>query len=99
MVMGSCLCLIFLCSFRLIIFILIRYVATIAMEAFYDEAQLKIAFKHCYENARRQNGGSVSSKRLKNEWVYPFSIFVSKTLTLNVSQWNFLPNTSMTLYI
>ena len=44
--MGSCLCLILRCSFR-IIFILIRYVATIAMEAFYDEAQLKIAFKHC----------------------------------------------------
>ena len=38
------LCLIFRCSFR-IIFILIRYVATIATEAFYDEGQLKIAFK------------------------------------------------------
>ena len=36
----------FLLFFR-IIFILLRYVAAIAMEAFYDEAQLKIAFKHC----------------------------------------------------
>ena len=35
------------CSFR-IIFILIFYVATIAMKAFYDEA-LRIDFKHCYE--------------------------------------------------
>ena len=35
------------CSFR-IIFILIRYVATISMKAFYDEA-LRIAFKHCYD--------------------------------------------------
>ena len=35
------------CSFR-IIFILIRYVATIAMKAFYDEA-LRIAFKQCYD--------------------------------------------------
>ena len=34
-------------SFR-IIFILIRCVATIAMEAFYDEA-LRNAFKHCYD--------------------------------------------------
>ena len=32
-----------------IIFILIRHVATIAMEAFYDEAELKIAFGHCYD--------------------------------------------------
>ena len=46
-VMGSCLCLFLRCSFR-IIFILIRYVATIAMKAFYDEA-LRIAFKHCYD--------------------------------------------------
>ena len=30
-----------------IIFILIGYVATITMKAFYDEALLKIAFKHC----------------------------------------------------
>ena len=36
-VMGSCLCLFLRCSFR-IIFVLIRYVATIAMTAFYDEA-------------------------------------------------------------
>ena len=35
------------CSFR-IIFILIRYVATTAMKAFYDEA-LRIAFKQCYD--------------------------------------------------
>ena len=26
-----------------------HYVATITMEAFYDEALLKIAFKHCYD--------------------------------------------------
>ena len=45
--MGSCLFLFLRCSFR-IIFILIRYVATIAMKAFYDEA-LRIAFKHCYD--------------------------------------------------
>ena len=38
----------FLLFFR-IIFILIRYVVAIAMEAFYDEAELKIAFKHCYD--------------------------------------------------
>ena len=43
-VMGSCLCLILRCSFR-IIFILVRYVATITMKAFYSEALLKIAFK------------------------------------------------------
>ena len=42
--MGSSLCLFLRRSFR-IIFILIRYVATIA---FYDKA-LKSAFKHCYE--------------------------------------------------
>ena len=47
MVMNSCLCLILHCSFRMI-FIPIRYVATIAMKAFYNEALLKIAFKHCY---------------------------------------------------
>ena len=47
-VMGSCLCLILRWSFR-IIFIHIRYVATITMKAFYDEALLKIAFKHCYD--------------------------------------------------
>ena len=47
-VMGSCLLLILRCSFR-IIFILTRYVATITMKAFYDEALLKIAFKHCYD--------------------------------------------------
>ena len=35
------------CSFR-IIFILLGYVATIAVKAFYDEA-LRIAFKHCYD--------------------------------------------------
>ena len=46
--MGSCLCLILRYSFR-IIFILLRYVATITMKAFYDEALLKIAFKHCYD--------------------------------------------------
>ena len=46
--MGSCLCLFLRCSFR-IIFILIRYVATITMKAFYDEALLKIAFTHCYD--------------------------------------------------
>ena len=45
--MGSCLFLFLRCSFR-IIFILIRYVATIAMKAFYDEA-LRIAFKQCYD--------------------------------------------------
>ena len=44
-VMGSCLCLILRCSFR-IIFILIRYVATITMKAFSDEALLKIVVKH-----------------------------------------------------
>ena len=44
-VMGSCLFLFLRCPFR-IIFILIRYVATIAMKAFYDEA-LRIAFKQC----------------------------------------------------
>ena len=43
--MGSCLCLILRCSFRIIL-ILIRYVATISMKAFYDdETLLKIAFK------------------------------------------------------
>ena len=43
--MGSCLCLILRCSFRIIL-ILIRYVATISMKAFYyDEKLLKIAFK------------------------------------------------------
>ena len=42
---GSCLCLILRCSFR-IISILIRYVATISMKTFYDdETLLKIAFK------------------------------------------------------
>ena len=46
-VMGSCLCLILRRSFR-IIFTPIRYVATITMKAFYDQALLKIAFKHCY---------------------------------------------------
>ena len=35
------------CSFR-IIFTLVRYLATIAMKAFYNEA-LRIAFKHCYD--------------------------------------------------
>ena len=35
------------CNFR-IIFILIRYVVTITMKAFYDEAP-RIAFKHCYD--------------------------------------------------
>ena len=45
--MGSCLCLFLGFSFR-IIFILIRYEATIAMKTFYDEA-LRIAFKHCYD--------------------------------------------------
>ena len=47
-VMSFCLCLILCCSFR-IIFILIRYVATITMKTFYDEAPLKIAFKQCYD--------------------------------------------------
>ena len=47
-VMGSCLCLFLRCSFR-IIFVLIRYVATIAMIAFYDEALRIAAFKHCYD--------------------------------------------------
>ena len=42
-----CLCLFLRCFFR-IIFLLIRYVATIAMKVFYDEA-LRIAFKHCYD--------------------------------------------------
>ena len=43
--MGSGLCLILRCSFRIIL-ILIRYVATISMKAFYDdETLLKIAFK------------------------------------------------------
>ena len=28
---------------------LIRYVATITMKTFYDEAPLKIAFKQCYD--------------------------------------------------
>ena len=43
--MGSCLCLILRCSFRIIL-ILIRYEATISMKAFYDdETLLKIAFK------------------------------------------------------
>ena len=36
------------------------------------------------------SGGPVSSWRLKNQWVYPFSTFVLNTLTLNVSQCNFL---------
>ena len=45
--MGSCLWLFLRCSFR-IIFLLIRYVATIAMKVFYDEV-LRIAFKHCYD--------------------------------------------------
>ena len=39
--MVSCLCLILRCSFS-IIFLLLRYVATIAMKAFYDEALLKL---------------------------------------------------------
>ena len=43
--MGSCFCL-FCLFFQ--IFILIRYVATISMKVFYDEA-LRIAFKHCYD--------------------------------------------------
>ena len=43
--MGPRLCLILRCSFRIIL-ILIRYVATISMKAFYDdETLLKIAFK------------------------------------------------------
>ena len=43
--MGSCLCLILRCSFTITL-ILIRYVATISMKAFYDdETLLKIAFK------------------------------------------------------
>ena len=41
--MGSCLCLILRCSFRIIL-ILIRYVATISMKAFYDDETLS---KHC----------------------------------------------------
>ena len=45
---GSCLCLILRCTFR-IIFIVIRYAATITLKSFYDEALLKIAFKHCYD--------------------------------------------------
>ena len=47
-VMGFCLCLILCCSFR-IIFILIPYVNAITITAFYDEALLKIVFKHCYD--------------------------------------------------
>ena len=45
---GSCLCLILRCSFR-IIFILTQYEATITMRAFCDEGLLKIAFKNCYD--------------------------------------------------
>ena len=71
--MGSCLFLFFRCSFR-IIFILIRYVATIAMKAFYDEA-LRIAFKQCYDFqpvsidwASRPHGmGSIENEALENE--------------------------------
>ena len=47
-VIVSYLCLILRCSFRKT-FLLIRYVATITMNAFYDEALLKIAFKRCYD--------------------------------------------------
>ena len=36
------------CYFR-IIFILVRYVTTIAMKAFYDKALLKTAFKRRYD--------------------------------------------------
>ena len=81
--MGSCLCLILRCSVS-IIFLLLRYVATIAMKAFYDEALLKIAFNFswyqstelqcsCSRGTHREY--SYSSKQLKNSIVERILVF------------------------
>ena len=65
--MGSCLCLILRCSFR-IIFILIRYVATITMKAFCDEALLKIAVKHCYDEVQSSWCGVLIALTVRMAW-------------------------------
>ena len=82
--MGSCLFLFLRCSFR-IIFILIRYVATIAMKAFYDEA-LRIAFKQCYDFqpvsidwASRPHGMVVSKTKHSKTKTKARSTQISKT--------------------
>ena len=56
-VMGSSLCFFLRFSFK-IIFILLHYVATIAMKAFYIEA-LRIAFKHCYDFQLHEHCSSI----------------------------------------
>ena len=70
--MGFCLFLFLHCSFR-IIFILIRYVATITMKAFYDEAhKLKSAFKHCYNELQCSRCGVLIA--LAGRMVWPISL-------------------------